>query len=414
MSLNDIFAATIVLASFFAYINYRWIKWPATIGVMALALMSSIVLVVAGKFVPGPFQKVVTLIASIDFQKILMDFMLSFLLFAGAVQMNAKKLNKERVSVLVLSTAGTIISAFLIASLSWCLFNLFHTPIAFVYCLLFGVIISPTDPIAVLAILKEARIPSSLDIKISGESLFNDGVAVVLFISIEEIARAGSANVDVLSVLKLFVQEGIGGLAWGVLLGYTGFLALRSIDNYKVEILITLAIVMGGYSIASHLHISGPLAMVVAGLITGNKVKEQVMSDLTQDYLSKFWELIDEILNAVLFLLMGLEMLIIKIHPVVLVIGSIMVVLVILARLISVALPVYFLRRWVVFEKHAVAILTWGGLRGGLSVALALSLSSGMHKDEFVLITYIVVVFSILVQGLTIGKFARWLLRSGG
>lgn len=413
MSLNDIFAATIVLASLFAYINYRWIKWPATIGVMALALLSSIVVVLLGKFIPGPFKKVVLLVASIDFQKILMDFMLSFLLFAGAVQMNAKKLQKERAPVIVLSTAGTIISAFLIASLSWCLFNLFHTPIAFVYCLLFGVIISPTDPIAVLAILKEAKIPSSLDIKISGESLFNDGVAVVLFISIEEIARTGSAQVDVLSVLKLFVQEGIGGLAWGGLLGYTGFLALRSIDNYKVEILITLAIVMGGYSIASHLHISGPLAMVVAGLITGNKVKEQVMSDLTQDYLSKFWELIDEILNAVLFLLMGLEMLIIKIHPVVLVIGSIMVVIVILARLISVALPVYFLRRWIVFEKHAVAILTWGGLRGGLSVALALSLSSGMHKDEFVLITYIVVVFSILVQGLTIGKFARRLLRSG-
>jgi CPA1 family monovalent cation:H+ antiporter len=359
MSLNDIFAATIVLASFFAYINYRWIKWPATIGVMALALMSSLVFVLIGKFIPGIFERVVLVAASIDFQKILMDFMLSFLLFAGAVQMNAKKLNKERVPVIVLSTIGTIISAFLIGGLSWLLFKLFGIQIEFVYCLLFGAVISPTDPIAVLAILKEARIPSSLEVKISGESLFNDGVAVVLFISIEEIARTGSAHVDVLSVLKLFVQEGIGGLAFGALLGYTGYLALRSIDNYKVEILITLAIVMGGYSIASHLQISGPLAMVVAGLITGNKVKEQVMSDLTQDYLSKFWELIDEILNAVLFLLMGLEMLIIKIHPVVVVIGSIMVVI------------------------------------------------------EFVLITYIVVVFSILVQGLTIGKMARRLLRSG-
>jgi CPA1 family monovalent cation:H+ antiporter len=413
MSLNDIFAATIVLASFFAYINYRWIKWPATIGVMALALLSSIVVALLGKFIPGRFEKVVMLVASIDFQKVLMDFMLSFLLFAGAVQMNAKKLQKEKAPVIVLSTVGTIISAFLIGSLSWCLFGLFHIQVEFVYCLLFGAIISPTDPIAVLAILRQARIPSSLEMKISGESLFNDGVAVVLFITIEEIARTGSAHVEVLSVFKLLVQEAIGGLAFGALLGYTGFLALRSIDNYKVEILITLAIVMGGYSIASHMHISGPLAMVVAGLITGNKVKEQVMSDLTQDYLSKFWELIDEILNAVLFLLMGLEMLIIKIHPVVLVIGLIMIVIVVLARLISVALPVYFLRPWIVFEKHAVAILTWGGLRGGLSVALALSLSSSMHKDEFVLITYIVVVFSILVQGLTIGKFARRLLRSG-
>ncbi len=205
MSLNDIFAATIVLASFFAYINYRWIKWPATIGVMALALLSSIVLVVAGKFVPGPFQKVVTLVASIDFQKILMDFMLSFLLFAGAVQMNAGKLNKERVPVLVLSTAGTIISAFLIGGLSWAVFLLFHLPVDFVYCLLFGAIISPTDPIAVLAILREARIPTSLEMKISGESLFNDGIAVVLFISVAEIARNGSSHIDLWGVMQSFL-----------------------------------------------------------------------------------------------------------------------------------------------------------------------------------------------------------------
>jgi CPA1 family monovalent cation:H+ antiporter len=229
--------------------------------------------------------------------------------------------------------------------------------------------------------------------------------------SIGEIAKNGTQHFEFWGVIKLFGQEALGGLLFGAILGYTGFLALRSIDNYKVEILITIALVMGGYSIASHLHISGPLAMVVAGLITGNKVKEEVMSDLTQDYLSKFWELIDEILNAILFLLIGMEMLIIKIHPVELAIGFIMVVVVLLARFISVGLPVYFLRRRMAVEKHAVAILTWGGLRGGLSVALALSLSSSMHKDEFVLITYIVVVFSILVQGLTIGKVAGRLNR---
>lgn len=406
MGINDIFAATIVLASLFAYINYRWIKWPATIGVMALALMSSLLFVVAGKFFPGRFDKVVTVVASIDFQKLLMEFMLSFLLFAGAVHMNAKDLKKERVPVIALSTVGTLISTILVGGLSWWLFGLFGIRIEFIYCLLFGAVISPTDPIAVLAILKEANLPSSLGTKISGESLFNDGVAVVLFVGIEEIIRSGSQHIDLLFVLKLFVQEAMGGVLFGAILGYTGFLALRSIDNYKVEILITVGIVMGGYNIASHLHISGPLAMVVAGLITGNKVKDEAMSGVTQDYLSKFWELIDEILNAILFLLIGMEMLVIKIHPVVLVIGSIMIVIVLLARLISVAFSVSILRRRIVFERHAVAMLTLGGLRGGLSVALALSLSSAMHKDEFVLITYIVVVFSILVQGLMIGKVA--------
>jgi CPA1 family monovalent cation:H+ antiporter len=406
MGINDIFAATIVLASLFAYINNRWIKWPATIGVMALALMSSLLLVIAGKFFPVRFDKVVTVVASIDFQKLLMEFMLSFLLFAGAVHMNARDLKKERVPVIVLSTVGTLISTILVGGLSWSLFGLFGIRIEFIYCLLFGAFISPTDPIAVLAILKEANLPSSLGTKISGESLFNDGVAVVLFVSIEEIIRSGSQHFDLLHVIKLFVQEALGGVLFGAILGYTGFLALRSIDNYKVEILITIGIVMGGYNIASHLHVSGPLAMVVAGLITGNKVKDEAMSGMTQDYLSKFWELIDEILNAILFLLIGMEMLVIKIHPVVLVIGSIMIVIVILARLISVAFSVSILRRRIVFERHVVALLTLGGLRGGLSVALALSLSSTMHKDEFVLITYIVVVFSILVQGLMIGKVA--------
>jgi monovalent cation:H+ antiporter, CPA1 family len=412
MGVNDIFAATIVLASLFAYINNRWIKWPATIGVMALALMSSLLLVVAGKFFPARFDKVVTLVASIDFQKLLMEFMLSFLLFAGAVHMNARDLKKEKVPVIVLSTAGTLISTILVGVLSWFLFGLFGIRIEFIYCLLFGAFISPTDPIAVLAILKDANLPSSLGTKISGESLFNDGVAVVLFVGIEEIIRSGSQHIDLLYVIKLFVQEVMGGVLFGAILGYTGFLALRSIDNYKVEILITVAIVTGGYSIASHLHTSGPLAMVVAGLIIGNKVKDEAMSGVTQDYLSKFWELIDEILNAILFLLIGMEMLVIKIHPVVLIIGSIMIIIVILARLISVAFSVNILRRRIVFEPHVVALLTLGGLRGGLSVALALSLTSAMHKDEFVLITYIVVVFSILVQGLMIGKVAGRLQRN--
>lgn len=407
MSINEILSATIVLASIFGYVNHRWIKWPPTIGIMVLALLFSVVLAILGKFIPTFLEKVVVIVAGIDFQKVLMNFMLSFLLFAGAIQINANKLEKEKLPIIILSTVGIIISAFLIGSFSWYLFRLFHINIDFIYCSLFGALISPTDPIAVLSILKAAKIPSSLEIKISGESLFNDGVAVVLFMSIAEVAKNGTQHIEVVDVVKLFIQEALGGLVFGALLGYIGFLALRSIDNYTVEILITIAIVMGGYSIAGHLHISGPLAMVVAGIITGNKVRDEGMSDITQDYLSKFWELIDEILNAILFLLIGMEMLIIKIHATVFIIGIIIILLVLLARWISVFVPVFFLRYWITFEKNAVAILTWGGLRGGLSVALALSLTSTMHKDEFVLITYIVVVFSILVQGLTIGRLAK-------
>lgn len=407
MSTNEILSIAIILASIFGYVNYRWIKWPPTIGIMVLSLITSLLLVVIGKFKPAFLTQAVIIVASIDFQKLLLDFMLSLLLFSGAIQINSKKLMKEKLPILVLSTVGLIISSFIIAYLCWYLFKIFHFDVAFIYCLLLGALISPTDPIAVMAILKLAKIPSSLEAKISGESLFNDGIGVVLFVSIVELAKAGTQNFQAVDVIKIFVQEAVGGAIFGAVLGYTGYLALRSIDNYKIEILITLAIVMGGYSIAGRLHISGPLAMVIAGLITGNKVKDEVMSDITQDYLSKFWELIDEILNAILFLFIGLEMLVIKINSVIFFIGLITVLIVVFARWVSVTIPVLILKKWVNFEKNAIIILTWGGLRGGLSVALALSLSKSMHKDEFVLITYVVVVFSILIQGLTIGKVAK-------
>lgn len=296
---------------------------------------------------------------------------------------------------------------FVVGVLVWLLFGWFKMPIPLIHCLLFGALISPTDPIAVLGILKKANIPASLELKISGESLFNDGVAIVIFVSLAEIARSSSGDVSIISIGKLFLIEALGGIAFGLLLGYIGYWALRSIDDYKVEVLITLAIVSGGYFLAGRLHLSGPLAMVIAGIFTGNKSKREGMSDLTRDYLGKFWEMVDEILNAVLFLFIGVEMLIIKINPTVFYIGIISIGIVLFARWVSVYLPVSLMRFTVRFEKHAVKIMTWGGLRGGISVALALSLSSGMHREQFVLITYIIVVFSILVQGLTIGKLAK-------
>jgi CPA1 family monovalent cation:H+ antiporter len=411
MNISEILTTTIVLTALFAYINHRLLKWPPTIGVMVLSLSSSILLVILGKFHPFLSDKAIQLAASINFREVLMNFMLSFLLFAGAIHIDARKLKKERWPVLILSTLGIVISTTLVGSVTWWLFQIFHLSIPYIDCLLFGSLISPTDPIAVLAIMKQAKIPATLELKISGESLFNDGVAVVVFVTLLDVSHSGVSSVDGLTIVKLFLQQAVGGLLFGILLGYIGYYAVRSIDDYKVEVLITLAMVMGGYFVAGHLHVSGPLAMVVAGIISGNKVKEEALSDVSRDYLGKFWELIDEILNAVLFLLVGLEMLIIKINTPVLIIGVFSILVVLLARWVSVFFPILLLRYRIKFEPHAVAILTWGGLRGGLSVALALSLSSAMHRDEFVLITYIIVVFSIIVQGLTIGGFTRRLLQ---
>jgi len=407
MNINEILTITIVMTAVFAYINHRWIKWPPTIGIMVLSLGTSVLVATLGKFYPSVSHQVVQLASSINFRDVLMNFMLSFLLFAGAIHIDAGQLKKERWPVLILSTLGILISTSLVGGGIWFLFHLFQLPIPLIYCLLFGALISPTDPIAVLAILKEAKIPASLAMKISGESLFNDGVAVVVFVTLLDAAKSGVSAVDIVSVGKLFLQEAAGGLVFGAVIGYLGYYALKSIDDYKVEVLITLAIVMGGYSLASNLHMSGPLAMVVAGIITGNKARDGMLSQVSRDYLGKFWELVDEILNAILFLLIGLEMLVIRINGTVLIIGGIAVIIVLMARWISVFFPILLLRFKLKFERNAVAILTWGGLRGGLSVALALSLSPAMHRDEFVLITYMIVVFSILVQGLTIGPLAK-------
>ena len=278
---------------------------------------------------------------------------------------------------------------------------------AYIYCLLFAALISPTDPIAVLAILKQSGLSKSLELKIAGESLFNDGVAVVIFLTIMEVAQAGIGNLSVRDISVLFIMQTGGGLLYGLLLGYLSFYALRAIDKYEVEVMVTIATVMGGYLLADYLHVSGPLAMVVAGIVIGNNSKKTIMSIITRDYIYKFWELIDEILNAVLFLLVGFEMLVIKVDKTIIIISLITIIIVLFARWVSVAVPVSLLRFKMKFEKHAIAILTWGGLRGGLSVALALSLPPEMHRDQFVCITYVVVVFSIIVQGLSIGKLYR-------
>ncbi len=411
MEIYNVLTIIIVLTAIFGYINFRFIKLPGIIGIMIISLIASLLIIVIGKINPVFYQKVTQLINVIDFKTALFKIMLSFLLFAGAFHINATKLKKEIVPIITFSTIGVLVSTFIVAGLLFITAKLFNVPIDFIYCLLFGALISPTDPIAVLGILKEAKIPSTLEIKISGESLFNDGVGVVVFITILEIASAGLQNMSTGKIVWLFIKEAGGGIAIGFLLGYTGFWALRSIDNYKVEVLITLAIVMGGYLLADVLHISGPLAMVVAGIVTGNKSREEVMSDTTRNYIDKFWEMMDEIMNAILFLLIGFQMLVIPFNTTVFILGCISILIVLLARFISISLPIYALQYKMPFEKNAIPILTWGGIRGGLSVAMALSIPKEMFGEIFVAITYVIVLFSIIVQGLTIGKLAKKLAK---
>lgn len=373
---------------------------------MVLALFSSMLIAVAGHLIPEISSGALMLVSNINFQQVLMKIMLSFLLFAGALHIDADKLKKEIWPVMILATVGTFISTFLVSLMAYYLFHFFNLQVPYIYCLLFGGLISPTDPIAVMGILKQAGIPKSLELKIAGESLFNDGVGVVVFLTILELAMNGTDKFSVPGTAVLFLKEAGGGIIFGAVLGYLAHFSIKSIDNYRVEVLITLTVVMCGYSLADHFHLSGPLAIIIAGIILGTKGKNEGLSDISRDYLGKFWDLLDEIFNAVLFLLIGLEMLVIKINSTIMLIGAIMIILVLFARFIAVSFPVMFLRLWIKFEKNAILMLTWGGLRGGISVALALSLPEAMHRDEFVLITYIIVVFSIVVQGLSIGRLA--------
>jgi len=400
-----------VLTAVFGYINFRFIKLPATIGIMLISLIVSLFVIATGYIHPGIFIKITDVIKTIDFNTALMKVMLAFLLFAGAIHIDVKQLKEESAAIISFSTIGVLVSTFIIAALMFVVTKWFGIPIDFIYCLLFGALISPTDPIAVLGILKKANIPPTLEMKISGESLFNDGVAVVVFITIYEIIKVGYDNVSALEIGWLFLKEAGGGLLFGLLLGYIGLWALKSIDNYVIEVLVTLAIVMGGYALAGYLHISGPLAMVVAGIVTGNKSLEEGTSDVTRDYIDKFWEMMDEVLNAILFLLIGFEMLIIPFNQTLFWLSCVTIVIVLLARFVAVALPIAVLRFGKAFERNAIPILTWGGLRGGISVALALSLPKSSYSEVFVSITYIVVLFSIIVQGLTIGKFAKKLAK---
>ena len=412
LDLYNALALLLVMAAGFAYVNHRFLKMPPAIGLMVLGLGASLALVVLARLGVRPILDLALLVKKLDFSTIVMQVMLGFLLFAGAIHVDARRLGKLRWPVGALALVGTPVSTVLVASAMYWLLPLFGMPTAFIYCLVFGALISPTDPIAVLSILTKANISKSLETKIVGESLFNDGVGVVLFVVTLEVALLGPQDFTIGHALSVFARETVGGLALGTALGLGTAWLLRTIDNYQVEVLLTLAVVAGGTALATRLHTSGPLAMVMAGLLVGHFSRTGgAMSEESQAYLDKFWELVDEVLNALLFVLMGLEVLVLDIPGRVVLVGLAAIVVVLAARLLAVLVPMSFLRFIPSFQPsdHGVAVMTWGGLRGGLSVALALSLPESMPRELLVGITYVIVVFSIVGQGLTIGPLARWL-----
>ncbi|MFA7293791.1 MAG: sodium:proton antiporter [Rhodocyclaceae bacterium] len=404
----DIAATCLVATALLAYLNHRFVGLPTTIGVMVTAMALSLLLVgldVAG-YGYGMREYEETLLRSIDFSDVLMQGMLSLLLFAGALHVDLSELKAYRWQVGGLAVLGTLLSTVAVGYGMWLVLPLMGLKLSLLYCLLFGALISPTDPIAVMGILKSAGAPKNLELVIAGESLFNDGVGVVIFSLLLGMLASGTTP-TLGHGLELLLHEAGGGLLFGLALGYVTFRLLKSVDNYHVEVLLTLAAVTGGYALASHWHFSGPLAMVVAGLMIGNHGRALAMSDTTRRYVDMFWELLDSILNAVLFVLIGMEVLVIAFSVSLILAAGVAVAVTLLARMLTVGGPVGLLRGAFRLPHGSWQVLTWGGLRGGISVALALSLPAGGERDTVLALTYGVVVFSILVQGLTIGRIVR-------
>lgn len=404
MHLYYLFIIVITIATIFSYLNYRFIKWPAPIAVMAFSLVLSVILMLLRSFYPHLTSIVSNAIGSINFYDLLMRVFLGFILFAGAYKIPVTQLRKVWKPVTALALLATFIAAFMAGALLFLLLYALGIDIPLLHCLLFGALIAPTDPVAVLGIIRKMGIPASIEMKIAGESIFNDAIAIVLFTLLYKVA-AGNETANLANGVLEFFKETGGGILWGVVLAGIGFFSLQSIDNYKVEILITLVIVMGGYAVAHYLQISGPIAMVIAGLITGSHSRKHGLSQGSEKYVSLFWGLVEDFLNLILFLLIGFEILVIPFNGIIYLIALAAILPVLVARLVAVFLTVTIFKKW--FERHSALLLTWCALRGGISIALALSLHPGMHRYYFVIITYVVAVFSIIVQGLTVKKLIR-------
>ncbi len=406
------FTLILSMSALFSYINHKFLKLPTTIGLMLLALITAVFFLAIEGLAPDAYSFFCQIVLDIDFKTVLLDVMLSMLLFAGAMHVNIKDLQKETRAVVLFSTLGVLISTFLVGGGIFLASQLVGVELPFIYALLFRALISPTDPIAVLAILKAAGVQKSLELKIEGESLFNDGIGVVVFITILGLAMPmETGEFGVGEILQLFAEEAIGGLVYGLVLGYLGWQLLKTIDDDpKIDVLITLALALGGYSLASILHVSGPLAMEAAGLLVGNRVNSSEFSQKSENFLETFWDMLDDILNGILFVLIGLVIFTLQFEWNYFLLGLLAIPIVLLARFISVGIPFSLLKESQNSWIKPVGLLTWGGLRGGISVALALSLSEAvMAREAIIFITYSVVVFSILVQGLTLKALVKWI-----
>ena len=408
MDIFTIISVLVFMAAIFGYINARFLNLPNSIGLMVITIIFTIIVFGIGYVDDTLINAERYIISQIDFKSVLLDVMLSFLLFAGALHTNFQQLKVQRWPIVVFSTLGVLVSTFLVGISMYYVLQLMGMEISFIYCLLFGSLISPTDPIAVLGILKKAGAPKQLETKIVGESLFNDGVGVVIFLTIFQLASAGDAAVTPLEILELFGVEVVGGLVLGLALGWGTYKLMKSIDDYDIEVIITLATVMIGTLIAQKFHLSAPLAMVAAGLVVGNDtVRNAAMSETTETYVDKFWELLDILLNTILFVLIGMEILVLSFTQDYIIAGLIAIPLVLACRYLSLLLPIKFFEKRLDFAPKTNLIMTWGGLRGGISIALALGLTEYMHRDLFLVITYVVVVFSIIGQGLTVEKLIK-------
>ena len=410
LTLFEIIALILVVSACLSWFNNVFIKLPHTIGLLVMALITSFLLMGLEALFPqlGVTDAVQAAIGQIDFFETVMNGMLAFLLFAGALHVNLNLMREQKWPIGLMATFGVVLSTFIVGTLFYFAAVLFGVPISFAWALVFGALISPTDPVAVLSLLKSITIPDTLEAKIAGESLFNDGVGVVVFTIIVAVAvGADGGNIHALHIAELFFVEAVGGAVVGLVIGYLVYKMMAKIDHEMVEVLLTLGLVAGVYALCLRLHLSGPIAVVVAGLFIGNQGAERAMSEDTRDALFSFWEMIDEILNSVLFLLIGLEILVIQIDPSFAWMAAISIPIVLFARLAAVSIPIITLSLGFAFSRGVIPVLTWGGVRGGISVALALSLPAVAAKPLIMTATYAVVIFSIIVQGLTIKTVVR-------
>ncbi len=407
MSIYIILTILIGISAAFAYINFRYLKMPFVIGLFFLSTVVSLVVFISKFWFVQPYAGLKAIVQQTDIGKFILEIMLGLLLFAGSLHTKWFEIKKYIKQIALFAIGGVIFSTIIVAGLVYGICSVLHIKIDFIYCLLFGALISPTDPIAVLGILTKANVPKKIESIIVGESLFNDGVGVVIFIALLETLHSGSSQIDYAHFGMLFLQEAVGGIIFGLAFGFILHKLLASIDHYETEVLLTIAFVMVGYSLCLYLHLSGALAMVVMGLLVGNYNQDTAMSDETQAYVHKFWELIDIILNAVLFIIIGLVLIVIDFKVKYFLLGLISIFIVLLSRVIVLYLPRFLFPETIDINKKEAKIIVWGGLRGGLSIALVLSLPDNEAKNILLIATYICVLFSILVQGLSIGKLAQ-------